>query len=500
MNHIKSLKLIDWCFIAFILVYFTWCLWSLSPRRLAWYDEAVFASITDSFIHGKGFAESCYGFGGKNAYGPVYFLLTALSTSVFGFNSFGFRLVNMAALFGGAFLLLYLLRLLHVSKSLAYIGVLLFLTDMANVWNAYSARMELVAVFFVILEYVVYILNRKKNSLFYVLAASFAFSLAALTTPRSIVVALPLFICIAFQLLRTKQWGSLALYVSLPIIAGGGWILYEHGSFAQCMVYYFGKKDFDANGNFQSFFMGGNCRFEVWQLPLLLWGTVSIVASITMKRWGNFIFIAPILLFFTLVADNGSYTPYGHLFLYLIVMVSYHLLCRKRGSWHVLAIVGLLGCFAVNIATSAVCVLRFVAYQPALHEESMELWVHDSIAPNSVVLADDAYFYALRKNNCTFRRLSHEWYQPQTYHKKLEEACRPGFVLKQDMNYAPIMDLYQTELVADYKDVSPKHVELLQYLFQKLGIRKQANCSGKLYRIIRPEVSTDTGENRMANE
>lgn len=500
MPNIKSLKLIDWCFIAFVALYLAWSLWSLAPSKTPWYDEVVFASITDSFVHGNGCSESCYGFGGKNTYGPVYFLLTALSTSIFGFNSFGFRIVEMAAFFGCAFLLLYVLKLFHVSKPISYIGVLLFLTNHNNVQNAYSARMEHVAIFFILSGYIFYILSKNKYNYFHISAISLAFTLAALTTPRSIVLLLPLSIYIALKLVRSKQWLAFALYAAIPIVSGGAWIIYEHGSFAQCIAHYFGEKDFDANGDFQSYFLGGNCRLKVWHIPLLLFGVLSVFASITKKKWENFIFIAPVFLYFTIISDNGSYTPYGHVFLYLTCMVSYGLFYRERLYLRGMAILCMAGCIAINLTTAATEILRFVGNQPAIHGDSMETWVHDSVVPGSIVLADDAYFYALRKNNCTFRRLSHEWYRPQTYHKKLESVCKPIYILKQDAGNAPVMDFYQTELVATYKDNTSKHFIFLQHLLKKLGLREQANYSGKLYRIVRPEVSANTRRSRMTQQ
>lgn len=497
MSHIKSLKLIDWCFIAFVVLKLAWDLLTLASARFAWYDEVYFASITDSLIHGNGLTESCYGFGGKCSYGPVYFLLTAFSTFIFGFNAFGFRIVAMAAFYGCAFLFLHILKLCRIPKCLAYIGTALFLLATSLAGSANSGRMELVAIFFVLLGYVFYIRGRQKQRLLYLIWVSLSFSLAALTTPRSIVVMLPLSLYIVVSLLRHKQWLPLALFILVPAVAGSSWILYEYGSFYRCWLHYFGKKDYDANGDFVSFFLGGvllggNCRgwSNLRYVPVLLCWVVSVVASVTKRKWENFIFIAPVLSYALFVDENGSYRAYGSVFICLTVFIGYQAVCQLKPHWRKIVFL----CLSWWVAVSLILFVRGVANvlqeQSAIHENMVNEWVQTSIEPHSVVLSDDAYFYALRKHDCIFRRLSHEWYKRETYHKKLEATGKPAYILILNDGESSVPEFYTTELIGEYRQEVPEQADWVQYLYPyKKYEMHMRSYSGKLYRIISPELS-----------
>lgn len=150
-------------FFSIFAILVIWSIGALIYSPTAWFDEVYFASATHSFISGNGLAVELDNYEPCVTYGPVYFLITGLVTKVFGFGMFQFRLVNCLFAFLCVIILGIVLERIKVKETLRYLFQLILLTDVLFVSNSHSGRMEFVAVFFVLIAYLFYLGQQKKE-------------------------------------------------------------------------------------------------------------------------------------------------------------------------------------------------------------------------------------------------------------------------------------------------------------------------------------------------
>ena len=137
---------------------------------------------------------------------------------------------------------------------------LFLFTDTLITSNAHSGRMEFVALFFVLAAYYFYIINNRWTSTL----ISLMLTIAVLTTPRVVFIAIPLAITEFVDIARNKNWTYLFIYGFIPVLSYLVWIYASYGSIDAFVAYFTKPNDFTQNQSLIERFIGGNFFIPKW--------------------------------------------------------------------------------------------------------------------------------------------------------------------------------------------------------------------------------------------
>lgn len=198
------------------LLYVIYHIVTLVYSPIPWFDEATYADITESFMKNGHFYEA-----GRNitwatskldlAYGPVYFMLQAAVTKIFGFSIFTFRITNMFFGLANLFLLYKVCRQLKFNDHIILITMLLVCFDPQFNQFLNSGRMDFVALFFFLSSYLVFTGIKNDGTNKYVLKGlltGLLMACAFLTNPR-ILFSFSFYICFFFYELSEHKFKNI---------------------------------------------------------------------------------------------------------------------------------------------------------------------------------------------------------------------------------------------------------------------------------------------------
>lgn len=380
---------------------FIWHLYSLNISPLPWYDETYFASITHSIINGQGFQLSVAPLMPSNqlfAYGPVYFLLTSLSTGLFGFGIFSFRIVNLIFAIGVIWVFFSIIRSFINNRFIAFSLLFLVSFDTILLQNAHSGRMDMVALFFVLLGFFLFIV--KPNGRFSFIAGTIALALALLTTARVFFIVIPLGIYIWINYLKVKDWSKVVFLVLIPILMGFVWILYSFGTVVGAIEYFIGTSN--GTESLGSSYLGGNFYIPAYQWPMIVITLVIVLLNIRKVKNDiiSILFLTFISLFYLLICDTGIYSALIIVFYYLLLARNIDDVLEKR---RILVISCYLLLIIVNIGIFSFKTMQIVfskdVRNPKLAEGVFDVFVEKG----SNIVGDDRYYYASIRNGCMFQ-------------------------------------------------------------------------------------------------
>jgi len=140
-------------------------------------------------------------------YLPIKTLSYAVDYSIWGYKAFGFRLTSFILFLLSAYLLYVIIRILFKSRAGAFFGTLIFIVHPVHVevvgWL--SARKDVLALFFFLLAFLLFILyrraldkkSRRGGVFFFILSClSFVLAMGSKSTAASLPLALFLYDCI----------------------------------------------------------------------------------------------------------------------------------------------------------------------------------------------------------------------------------------------------------------------------------------------------------------
>lgn len=470
-----------YCIFAVLVI---WNLWSLVYSPIVWYDEVFYASITHSLISGNGLSveldnyEPCY------TYGPVYFLITGAITKIFGFGVFQFRIVNCLFSLFTVLVLGKILDKYNVSKGLNYFIQLLLLTDALFISNSHSGRMEFVALFFVITAYLFY-MSKEKSSIVRAIAISILLSLAALTTPRAVVICIPIAIAQLVNLIKARKWESLILFITIPIMFLGIWIYVAYGSLAG-MIGYYTKPSGDGQSSAVRF-IGGNWLISIFHYPMIILALLSFVVNIKAKDL--ILYLMPILLYYFIVFDTGKY---GVLILPFYMIIIAHgvmdIYKNREKIYRIPYLALLLICFLINTSIFLYKAISVIATQEQRNPQQAATWIKHNIPYGSKVVGDYPYYYAAKENGCQYRRITRDHVKDDELLKDILVNFEPDyFVLEKKNKRTKELPFFSTPFIVVQSTLeSPTHENgTLDYFLKLLNAGFTSNYDGVIYKNIK---------------
>ena len=404
-----------WPFAIFLLaVVFHFATLHLYP--FPWFDEAFFASITDSYLQKETFIPDVVRVvkGNKEslAYGPVYFWLTALWVKITSFSAYNFRMVSLV--FG----ILSSIVLWRITKS--KLALLLIIDPFFSI-GLHHARMETTAIFFVLLSLLCF-QNKKME------VGALWFSIAFLTTPR-IFFFLPAIL--VYLLLQKISYQKIvfALFIFLSIYAT--WIFAKHGSIQNWFNYY--SKVINGNDTATSGFIGANFYIPKHEYLLIGATLFSVLLNFYFKKCLSFLSVFGVLAIFSfyfLITDWGYYSVLILPIYYLILLGT---LSDIKFSWKVVLLTILLTFNGVYLCYKISSIMN-TNYQEISASEKHIL----SIIPSGSNVIGSARFYYLMKNHKCDYQLHNKYADAVTCVKKLTTAYEYEYLIVEPGNtYLP---------------------------------------------------------------
>ncbi len=303
---------------------------TLNISPVPWFDEVFFLSISESFKEEGVFRLAMAPYYDKEilTYGPIYFVLTALSTEVFGLGVFQFRIVNFLFSLLAVFAFKKILSTnFNLSKTSAFgLSLALFLEPIFHA-NSHGGRMDMVALFFVLMSIHHYLKSHYNKEIRYSILLSGVFaSLALLTTPRLAVFIFAIPLMLLIELIRSKLnirilkkallWGIIILFVYSI------WVFVAFGGINEMLDYYSNLTQF----------VGGKWLLPTEFLPTMGLSFLSLVLILIFSRKNLKIFfldaklfipVASIITFHTLVSVTSKQYFCLVLPFYLLIIASF---------------------------------------------------------------------------------------------------------------------------------------------------------------------------------
>lgn len=487
MNIINRNSII---FYLILIVLIVWHLISINISPLPWFDETVFASVTRSFLINHNFNLSICPLLTKNqilAYGPVYFLLTSLNCKIFGFGLFQIRIINL--LFAGfsVIIITKIQKLLLIRSVYIKYTFLLLIFDVIFIQNAHSGRMDLVALFFGLIPYYIYFKNSKNK--FDIFLFAFSSIIALLTTPRILIIILPVNLFFFYQLFITKKWNQIITILVIQISLFLSWVITEFGTIVSFFNYYTKTKfDLGSTSNNLTTFIGGNFYFPFYQLPIILLGLFSLILLIRNGFKNNHFYLLyfPIVLFYLLVKDTGIYSAMIIPFWYLVIILSFETITYSSNILNVKLIYKylLILIFIINFSIFLIKVTSVLNSVSVRNPINLDNWVHNNIPEGSKVIGEDRYYYACIKNNCDFQYIV----RPFSLQERIKyhyESFKPDYIFISLQTPKDIINSYKNTFMIDtiyyYNPVIKKNK--FSTLINKYFGNVASSYAGILYRI-----------------
>lgn len=395
----------------FVFAYILFQLIFLAYMPLPWFDETFFASMSESFYQTGELKPQVAIFEEVRTYGFVYFLLVSISYYIFGFGIWSFRLVNFVAGLACIWIFRKILwqNILPQKQQniLTNLLPLLIIFDPFFNQSWHEGRMDLTALFFILLSllYLQKGFRLPKYSYFIISALSMAFAL--LTTPRIGFICLAFIISgiiFFFQNVR-KHWIHTLVWAVVLLGTYQIWVWYAFGTWVNLWQYYMPNKTAVDGANNHLSFIGFNTYIPRQTYLLIFFAVLSLGYGLLfyVKKYLNHLFIillVSILLFYALVFDFGPYSIFILFFYYFILF--YPLFFKKINFKNpIIYLIALLMMF--NFAYSGLKNLQILASLEQRNFTKVEQFIQKYIPKGSKVIGEPMYYYAVRNNQSDYQ-------------------------------------------------------------------------------------------------
>jgi hypothetical protein len=402
-------------FYTVLFIYTIYHLLTLSYSPLVWQDETFFNSITLDFIQNNTFfLTSCPLFlNGQEViyYGPIFFLINSWIIELFGNNPFQGRLLGLLA-----GIILIIVIHIHFSKKklpnafLYYLIIIAFIHDPFFNSSLHKGRNDTIALLFYFLA-VFILLNIKSEKIAFtkhlLSGALFAFSI--LTTIRLVVFILPIFIIFLIKAYYNKKLRKVYLqrifiWLSIMLLIFSFWVYYAFGNYNNFLIY------FVTLAQHLPAHLVGNL-FVPYEVVILLLCTAVVCFSILyndIKILTNTSFafsLAYLATFYIFIGDVGPYSILViPIFYFLIIeLTSYGHLKYKKNKFIYLSIFSLL---IFNLTWFYIKAVAITVNNSSRNYSTVTNFIKLHIPPNSKVIGDEMYYYAIINNNCKFQYIN----------------------------------------------------------------------------------------------
>ena len=374
---------------------------------MPWYDETMFASVVSSVMNlGRFEAEvNTTVMGGEQhlMYGPVFFYLEAVWCKLFSFGLVSYRsFVLLSGLLSMFFTYLVITKLNLFEKPLLhYLFVLVLITDAFWASALHEGRMDLLAISFALAGFYIFLLNKK--NIYYDVSIGVLFSLALLTTPRIIVLLLPIGLFIFYSLYKSNSYKSLLPFLIIPIFSYFCWIYGAYGSFENFLNYVFGDSigigQYSSGGLFDKFYF-----IPTSMKPLLAITAMSFLCFVFLNKPLLKIKL-PILIccligiafHYLCIVDWGPYAIYISPLLYFILILS----IANFKYWKLL-IIPLL---SINVVYWSLKIAFVLNTSEARNEATALTFIKNYIPEKSNIIGDAQYYFIAKANSCKYEYL-----------------------------------------------------------------------------------------------
>ena len=428
---------------------------TLSRSPLPWYDEVFLASISESWIASGKLALGINKLRTEEilVYGPAYFYLQGSLFNLFEMNIYTVRLPAFLAGGGIVCVTFFLLTQWGISEKSARVYCLILAMDHMFGRGMYSGRMDLIAILMILLA--LYALQYslttplRKQICFLCMAGALA-GISCLTTPRVIfwLLGLPFFAWSANDKHPYRMTAfRIFVVISCASLLGLLWIYSAKGGLIQYIEY------LTSQNHLWNHVGGKSILRHRSELPIygsIMVGTFFVLKNRKAIERNKKIILAGLFtvsVSFTLLVNEVG--PYESMILptYIsIIAISTSVMKKKQST--ILIVPLFLAVSFLFFGKKAVILTEWQQRNPA----TVLGKIQSRIGPNTSVLSDYKYFYAVRKSGAKF----HSWQQIAADHS----------VETKGITNATITNLL---LTTDFAIIDNKRVNVIEAFVQKHG-------------------------------
>ena len=394
-------------FLICLFFYLCYLFFSIELQPMPWYDETFFASMAHNYwLHGTLVPEIAATVMHQNQvfiYGPVYCVLTGLSFDCFGFGVWQFRIVTM--IFGLAVILIMMLLKKRLVKqswgTWDMVWVIILLTDPFFNLSLHEGRMDLVALFFMLMAIYSFLIavEKSQNALFVLVGICVA--LAVLTTPRLGFIVMACGAAVIYLWVQQKLNFLQVVLLVLPILVlYGSWIHFCGGLNSFIDVYF---AHFDKSGTQDTVFnyIGADFYIPRHEYLLIAFSICIVVVGILkknhfLKHYFAWVALGSICLFYLLIKDWGPYS--------IFILPFYYLLCMglQKQSPPVFFKVCIAVLLAFNVGFFGLKLIQTMVSASERNPQIAYDFVRQHIPKGSKVIGDATYYYAVVKHGASY--------------------------------------------------------------------------------------------------
>ncbi|MFC2084645.1 ArnT family glycosyltransferase [Bacteroidota bacterium] len=391
-------------------------LFTLSRHPLPWADDTFFAGVSNSFIEeGKFYQTAWIKDSNPNYealhYGPMYFYFTSFTMNILGKSIFSFRIVSF--LLGILSLILFYKICIRIglNEKTASLFSFLYLIDNQFLFGIKYGRMESVCVFLTFFAFWLILKSvHSQKRLFLIFISSLSTSLAILTSPRSVIILIPVFIFLIYLTVKSSRnnlFNTVIVYCTPVIILYIIWIFTGFGGFAEFFHYYIDNAQPHLNNTkLFSSFLGGNFFINIIHYPLLFISVCCTVYLLVKRKFFTPVLIyalGGLILYFVLVFETGPYATLIIANYYLIIANVFdriETIKHRRVLNFSLVII-----LVISLSLFSFKGVKLISNWENRNPELSDLFIKNYIPEGSKIIGNPIYFFSGIKNNCEFTNL-----------------------------------------------------------------------------------------------
>ncbi len=487
-------------FLIFVtILYVLYHIITLKYSPIPWFDEVVFADITPTFAKTGKFLEDSRSISPitaqvNKAYGPVYFMIQALVTNIFGMTIFSFRMTNLTFGLANLFLVYKICKSLKFNTQSIVFTILLIAFDPQFNQFLHSGRMDFVGLFFYLCAYLAFINIKQyqnKNYLLKSVLTGFLLACAFLTNPR-IMFGFGFFIFYFIYEIAVDKYKNRKpiLFKNMVVLAVfvfiyGIWIFHQFGSVSNYISETYTKSPLLqqhiglADSSFKFTY-----NFVIHAISIL-----CVLMLVVNKKLTN---NAQLLLFalsgivcFLIIVNGGFHGRYFGLIVPFTMILIVGTTVNVYNNIYSKFLAG--GILSIFIAAFLFKGAYLVASKDQRNPDTYDKIISSHIPDGASVAGDFQYYYMSRNHNWKYQCLSENGRQAEQ-EKYFKREKYEYFILNKRTEYQEFFknivmgDDYTLIAKIEYKGEKT----FLHQLVSKLPYRIYSGYEGEIYKRIEP--------------
>ncbi len=408
---------------------------TLTKSPIPWFDETYFASLSLSLSEGNGFEAPVSPLlevhnPQAKAYGPGYMLLNATVFKIFGFGIFQNRMLGLLSGFLSIWVFWLFAARAGIDKAWRWPIMACLLADPIFAQSMHSGRMDSMAVLCMISVAFMSYKMLESSAWKWVVLAGLLSGFCLLVSPRPAFLLVAFWAAYVLVCLFQMRFRIVGMAATIALIAGCMyllWIYFGFGGFQPWADYFFAPSADPVSpkkSNLFAMYVGGHGFVPSYQYFILVPALLAVLLSF--KHWQKpvlFGLLAAIASFYLFITDTGMYSALIILFWYFLLFQSLYLLQTQQVSagWKTrfgyiryAFLTFCLGLFSVKM------LFILITLNDRSHSD-LQQFVAQHIPPNSRVIGDDAYYYAVLKAGSDFQYLIRGSHGPRRRQYHLDE-------------------------------------------------------------------------------